>query len=215
MGCVMNSNGLITFRHGLAAIAVIWALSAMHRSAVQNSYFAGYAEAQADTADTWAKALQVQQQQREAEFTRQLNVANSAVTALRQANRHIAAREQQLRQEINDVTTHYRQSPAATPEPLPECIFTTGFVGLYNSAISPSSAATATVPTADPAARANRAASTTATAANPTDPLQPSNIGQRDILQHITQYGGRCQSIEAQLNQLLDYLNNLNTKGAA
>lgn len=211
----MNSSGLITFRHGLAAIAVIWALSAMHRSAVQNSYFAGYAEAQADTADTWAKALQVQQQQREAEFTRQLNAANSAVTALRQANRHIAAREQQLRQEINDVTTHYRQSPAATPEPLPECIFTTGFVGLYNSAISPGSADTTALPTADPAARANRAASTTAPVATPVDPLQPSNIGQRDILQHITQYGGRCQQIETQLIQLLDYLEKINNRSTA
>lgn len=181
----------------------------------ETSYHAGYSAAEAEHAKALNAALLLQKKQLEAEFTRQLNAANSAVTALRQANRDIAAREQQLRQEINNVTTHYRQSPAATPVPLPECIFTTGFVGLYNSAISPGSATGATVPAADPAARANRAASTTAPVATPADPLQPSNIGQRDILQHITEYGSRCQFIEAQLNQLLDYLDNINNKGAA
>lgn len=201
----MPSNGLITFRHGLAAIAVIWALSAMHRSAVQNSYFAGYAEAQADTADTWAKALQVQQQQREAEFTRQLNAANAANAAIRAEKAALAQREQDLKKEIDYVTTHYRAGPTAEPKPLPSCIFTTGFVGVYNSAIGVKPDTTATMP-ATGATQRTAAAASTATAISTPDALQPSGVRQADILQHLTGYGARCLAIEAQLNGLIDYV---------
>lgn len=193
-----------------AAVAVV-AIAQLGLNAIkQTSYDAGYSAAEAANATATSNALAEQQRQLQAEFKRQLNTANSAVTALRTANRDIAQRELLLRQEIDYVTTHYRQSPAAAPELLPACIFTNGFVSVYNGAISDGSTTTATVPAADPAAGAN----TTASAATTADALQPSDIKQRDILHHITGYGSRCQSIEAQLNQLLDYLESIN-KGAA
>lgn len=206
VGCVMSFK-VWGF---LAVCTAIVLVIALHRTAVTASYLRGYAEAKADSTELWTKAVQVQQQQLQAEFKRQLTNANNAVTALRAANRDIAQRELLLRQEIDYVTTHYRQSPAAQPEPLPACIFTNGFVGVYNRAISPGGAASAAMPAADTAAGTNTAASASATAATTEDALRPSNIRQRDILHHIAEYGSRCQSIEAQLNQLLDYLESIN-----
>lgn len=205
-GCVMSFKVWVF----LAVTAGIVIVLALHRTAVTASYLRGYAEAKADSAVVWTKAVQKQQQQLQAEFKRQLDTANSAVTALRAANRDIAQREVLLRQEIDYVTTHYRQRPDAEPEPLPACIFTHGFVSVYNGAISPGGATTDTVPAADPATRTD----TTASAARASETLQPSDISQRDILHHITGYGSRCQAIEQQLNQLLDYLESIN-KGAA
>lgn len=201
----MPSNGLITFRHGLAAIAVIWALSAMHKAAVHNSYLAGYAEAKADSANNLALALKAQQQTLHAEFTRQLNTANAANAAIRAEKAALAQREQDLKKEIDYVTTHYRAGPTAEPKPLPACIFTTGFVGVYNSAIGAKPDIATTMPTASATQRTTAAADTTATI-NSADALQPSGVGQADILQHLTGYGGRCLAIEAQLNGLIDYL---------
>lgn len=200
----------IKFWHGIAAIGVIWLLLALHRSAVDSSYLTGFADAKADSAQVWAKAIKEQQEQLQTEFKRQLTNANNAVITLRNANREISQREQLLQQEIDYVTTLYRESAAAKLEPLPRCVFTAGFVSVYNGAISPNSAADTTLPAADITAGINRAPS----AATVADALQPSNISQRDILHHITGYGSRCQSIEQQLNQLLDYLENIN-KGAA
>lgn len=188
----------------IAISTAIVIVLALHRTAVTASYLRGYAEAKADSAEVWSMAIQQQQQQMQAEFERQLEAANTAVTALSAANRDIAQREQQLRQEIDYVTTHYRQSPVAEPEPLPACIFTNGFVSVYNGAISPGGAITTTVPAASSAARAD----TTANAAEAIDALQPSDISQRDILHHISGYGSRCQAIETQLNGLIDYLEN-------
>lgn len=199
----------------LAMASLLWLAYVGVKAVQHTSYLNGYADAKADSAQATSRALEAQYQQLNAEFNRQLGQANKAVTALRQANQAIAKREQQLRQEINHVTTHYRDTPAARPEPLPECIFTTGFVGLYNQAISPAKPGAAAVPAATPAAGANRAASTTAPVAATADPLQPSNIGQRDILQHITEYGSRCQQIETQLIQLLDYLEKINNRSTA
>ncbi|WP_051219730.1 hypothetical protein [Rheinheimera baltica] len=206
-------------KHLLAALAIIAAVLAvvaiaqLGLSAIkQTSYDAGYSAAEAKQATAVNTALAEQQRTLRAEFTRQLTNANNAVTALRAVNRDIAQRELLLRQEIDYVTTHYRQSPAATPEPLPACIFTHGFVSVYNGAISPGGAASAAMPAADTAAGTDTTAS--AATAIEADKLQPSNIQQRDILHHIAGYGSRCQAIEAQLNQLLDYLESINNKGA-
>lgn len=201
----MPSNGLITFRHGLAAIAVIWALSAMHKAAVHNSYLAGYADANAKNAEALAMALQAQQQTLQAEFTRQLNTANAANAAIRAEKAALAQREQDLKKEIDYVTTHYRAGPTAEPKPLPACIFTTGFVGVYNSAIGAKPDITATMPATGATQRTAAAASTT-TAISAPDALQPSGVRQADILQHLTGYGARCLAIEAQLNGLIDYV---------
>lgn len=191
----------------LAVVAIAWlGLSAIK----QTSYDAGYNAAEAKQATAVSTALAEQQRTLQAEFKRQLDTANSAVTALKAANRDIAQRELLLRQEIDYVTTLYQKSLDAEPEPLPACIFTNGFVSVYNGAISDDGNSIATMPAASSAGGTD----TTASRATAADALQPSGINQRDILHHITGYGSRCQAIETQLNGLIDYLENEQRRNA-
>jgi hypothetical protein len=88
---------------------------------------------------------------------------------------------------------------------LPECIFTNGFVGLYNESIWPIN-----LPTIDIAAGTDgkTGAAAPVGAHGIASAKAPSGIRQRDILHHINAYGERCLTIEAQLNGLIDYLQN-------
>lgn len=169
------------------------------------SYQAGFDSATAGHAKAMSAALLAQQQQLQADFSRQLKRANSANAAIQAERQALAERARALEEEIDYVTTYYRSGPTAEPEPLPACIFTHGFVGVYNSAIGAKHDITATMPTAGATQRTTAAADTTA-AINSPDALQPSGVGQADILQHLTGYGTRCLAIEAQLNGLIDYL---------
>lgn len=169
------------------------------------SYQAGFDSATAGHAKAMSAALLAQQQQLQADFSRQLKRANSANAAIQAEKQALAERARALEEEIDYVTTYYRSGPTAEPELLPACIFTTGFVGVYNSAIGAKPDITATMPIAGATQRTTAAADTTATI-NSTDALQPSGVGQADILQHLTGYGARCLAIEAQLNGLIDYL---------
>jgi uncharacterized coiled-coil protein SlyX len=150
-------------------------------------------------ADTNA-ALLLSTQKALATVQKQLKDADDAVATLRQKK---AATDQQLKLlqgEIKNVTSTWIPPGKAQPEPLPHCVYTNGFVRVYNQSIAPSAA---NVPAATyPGGVAG--AAETATAADTS--LHPSNIQQSDILQHVTQYGARCNDLESQLNQLLDYL---------
>lgn len=145
-----------------------------------------------------AELLANQEQQLRTEYERQLAEAHDAVRSLRVEKASITQRASELEQEIDRVTSHYREQPQAPAQPLPDCRFTHGFVGLYNAAITQAMQ----VPRSDPATGANGKTGTAATA----DPLRLSPIRQPDILRHITGYGARCQAIEAQLSSLIDYL---------
>jgi len=176
------------------------------------SYEAGFAAAEAKQAIALNAALAEQQRLLEAEFTLKLTTANNANAAIRAEKNALAQRAATLEKEIDYVTTHYRAGPAAQPKPLPACIFTTGFVGLYNNAIGATSAVIGDTMPASSAngdtQRTDGATNTATTTAAESDKLQPSNIKQADILQHVTEYGARCMAIEAQLNGLIDYLEN-------
>ena len=97
--------------------------------------------------------------------------------------------------EIARVTTLYRQALDAAPEPLPACVFTRGFVRVWDEATG------AALPApADPDRAAAPAAS--AGAAEQLD----SGLGQADVLGHHTRYAEQCRNTAAQLNRLIDAL---------
>lgn len=181
--------------------AAAWYLTAAVVSA-GIGYWSGWQQGQAwaDSACDRAAAelLAKQEQQLRTEYERQLTEANDAVRSLRAEKASITQRASELEQEIDRVTSRYRAQPQAPAQPLPDCRFTHGFVGLYNAAITPA----VPVPEAGTAAGADGEAGTTAAA----DPLGISPIRQPDILHHINRYGARCQAIEAQLSGLIDYL---------
>lgn len=113
----------------------------------------------------------------------------STLDGLRNQNR-------QLQRKIDDVTTKWIDEKGKV-HPV-DCVFTRGFVQQYNSAFGVPTAATATV---DPG---------TGSTSGPTDTtdsrLRASGITQRDILSNITDNGGQCQALKAQVNGLLDYI---------
>lgn len=140
----------------------------------------------------------------------QLTDANAAVQALADKQQELAARNKALQGEIDHVTNTWLPPGKTTAEPQPACMFTRGFVRVYNQSIATGAT---TVPAAARAGNADAKATTSAAVAraeaNQTTAdadLQPSRIGRSDILQHIGQYGQRCQQIEAQLTALQDYL---------
>lgn len=154
-------------------------------------------------ADTNA-ALLASTQQALATKESQLKTADLAVAELRQQKQQTEDEVIRLQGEIKYVTSTWLPPGKKAPEPLPHCVYTHGFVRVYNNSISPGAGnSTAGVP-ATVSATGTEGAAETATTADPS--LQASHIRQADILQHITRYGSRCQNIETQLNQLLDYL---------
>lgn len=138
-------------------------------------------------------AWQLEQQQRTRTREHQLATRAAELDAqLRDSQDRHARQSRVLQQRIDDVTRHYRPAPDAPPVPLPRCVFTRGFVSVYNAAIG-----AAPVP-ADPAA--SGPAATTGPAAE-----LDAGVSPADLLAHVTDYGQRCQDIENRLNRLIDW----------
>jgi septation ring formation regulator EzrA len=135
---------------------------------------------------------------------KQLTTANTTVAQLQEQKKATEERNQALKEEIKYVTQNWIAPGKAAPQPLPACVFTDGFVRVYNQSITANSSAVG-VSAAAYSPGIQSQAETAATIKASSD-LQPSNLERADILQHITSYGARCQDIESQLNQLLDYL---------
>lgn len=95
--------------------------------------------------------------------------------------------------EIARVTTLYRQALDAAPEPLPACVFTRGFVRVWDEATG----------AALPAPEGTDGAAASATRAGAVEQLD-SGLGQADILAHHTRYAEQCRNTAAQLNRLID-----------
>lgn len=125
---------------------------------------------------------------------RELNqLANALGLQLLQERAQHALEADQLKRRIDRVTSQYRPAPGAPLQPAPRCVFTNGFVGVWNGAIG-----AGTVPAADSAAGA-------VDAADPAEALD-SGVQQADVLAHITDYGKRCRDVESQLNRVIDWL---------
>ncbi|WP_397458194.1 DNA-packaging protein [Pseudomonas asplenii] len=100
-----------------------------------------------------------------------------------------------LQGEIDRVTKLYRRNLDAQPEPMPACLFTAGFVRVWNEANSHP----AVLP-ADAASRAADPARGTSTA----DQLA-SGVTQQDILQNHVRNGERSATCRVQLKKLIEW----------
>lgn len=97
--------------------------------------------------------------------------------------------------EIARVADLYREALDAPPKPLPACVFTAGWVRIYDEATG----ARAAVPGATDSGRA-AAQSPEAIAAEQLD----SGISQAALLGHHIQYAEQCRNTAAQLDALID-----------
>lgn len=98
--------------------------------------------------------------------------------------------------EIDRVNDLYRDALDAQPKPLPACVFTAGWVRLYDEATG---AVAAGMPsTADTSRTAAQVAEGRAA-----EQLN-SGISQRDVLAHHVRYAEQCRSTAAQLDALID-----------
>ncbi|WP_293934023.1 hypothetical protein [Iodobacter sp.] len=117
---------------------------------------------------------------------------------LDQTRNQLAETRISLNRSIARVTTVYKTSPASSPQPLPACVFTAGFVRSWNSALaSPANYPSASAPSS--------AADQAQTSHSLDDDLAASPIQQADLLSNHIDNSLRCQGIEAQLNQLIDW----------
>ncbi|PAK13984.1 MULTISPECIES: hypothetical protein [Burkholderia cepacia complex] len=104
-----------------------------------------------------------------------------------------ALESDELKRRIASVTTQYRPAPDAPLQALPRCVFTGGFVRVWNAAAGPDG-----VSAADPSAGA--AAPAVA------DDALDSGVRQDDVLAHHVDAARRSRDIESQLNKLIDLI---------
>lgn len=153
---------------------------------------AKFASWQAQQAQQQVAATE-QARQREQAFVRRGEQLSVALLEEQQAH---AATAQQLKKEIDRVTSQYRAKPGAPLQPAPRCVYTNGFVGLYNRAIG-----------AD-AVSSDQSSSGT-DAASDTSETVDSGVSQQDLLAHAIDNGERCRNITSQLSRLIDYTEGL------
>lgn len=190
----------------LLVAALFW----LHGSMLQGAYDKGFAQAQSD-GDLALEKLRLEHTQEELDQARR--AADSAKAAAKKLldeqarNDKLAAdlAEQQrtnrtttdrLTGEIARVNDLYVKALDAEPEPLPACVFTAGWVRVYDEATG---AIAAGMPSATDTGRAV-AQSTESRAAEQLD----SGISQRDVLEHHTRYAEQCRNTATQLDLLID-----------
>ena len=154
-------------------------------------YFYGYSTANEAHEAQQSKAIAVAEQALRLHYEQQLTTANNSVAQLRQQKAALAKRASELEKEIAHVSR-------------PDCVINNGFVGLYNRAIG------ADLPTDSIATGADRTPSTAQTTDSSKYDTTVSDVNQQDILRHVIEYGERCQAVETQLIQLIEYEERIN-----
>lgn len=173
------------------------------------AYDKGYVKA----ADEGALALeQLRGEHRQQELERALAAAADAKAAAKRLQEeqarndalvsYLAHQQREHRQttdrlsgEIARVNDLYRKALDAEPEPLPACVFTRGWVRVYDEATG----ARAPVPAAaDPGRVAAQGAE--ALVAEQLD----SGLGQSAVLAHHVRYAEQCRNVAVQLDALID-----------
>jgi hypothetical protein len=144
-----------------------------------------HAEAVRLSTEQAAKALQAEQQR-----------ADALAAQLAEQQREHRTTRDQLQKEVTRVSTLYRKALDAAPEPVPACVFTRGWVRLYDRATG----AELPAAPADPAGAAAPAAE--AAAAEQLD----SGVSQAGLLAHHIDYAEQCRNSAAQLDRLIDLL---------
>lgn len=196
-------------RYLLAALAAGSALlGAYHYLATerQDAWQNGYdtAEAKGDKAlealkRSHVETLLAQAEAFEAEQTRYQNRVQdieSRYLTQRQGLEHkIAALEGALNEAYTD---HYRPAPDSPAKPVPECVFTVGWLRDYNAALGGVQAT---------AARAGQLDAAPWPAPGAEAEFTNSEISQRQLLRHAQRYGQWCQANTHQLTSLIEAVN--------
>jgi len=128
-------------------------------------------------------------------YAGQVKRANQAEQSLLDIRQQLAQQTQHAKEQIDAVTQTYRTAPGAAPQALPQCVFTRGFVRLWNSAAG-----------ADDGRGTVSSGASVGGADAATDPADAfdSGVSQADVLDWFTDYATRARGIEAQLNKVLD-----------
>ncbi|MDT4841554.1 hypothetical protein FQZ97_754130 [compost metagenome] len=203
----MNLSSLRSVLAGLLPLLLVGAAVLMVQDMQESEYRKGHAKAadegalaleqlrgehhqqellraQAAEADAKANAKRLQEEQQR---------ADGLAAQLAEQQRTYRKTTDQLVGEIARVNDLYRKALDAEPEPLPACVFTRGFVRVWNQA-------TGAVPAV--AAGASGAA-TQGADAGALDQLD-AGIGRAQLLEHHIRYAEQCRNTSAQLNTLID-----------
>ncbi|WP_175948582.1 hypothetical protein [Burkholderia pyrrocinia] len=127
-------------------------------------------------------------------YATEVDRGNRAAQALIVAQQQIDHLTSTAKGKIDAVTQTYRPTLAANPEPLPRCVFTRGFVRVWNGVAVDAGADP--VPDSSAAGGAN--------AATGADDALDSGVSQADLLDWFTDYAAHNRRIDAQLNKVLD-----------
>jgi len=100
-----------------------------------------------------------------------------------------------LQSRISSVTTRYIPAPGAGARPLPECVFTRGWLRDYNAALGLSEGGT-------PATASDTGQDSSEAASADAWLLPADGVTQADILAHVADYGAWCRGTAAQVEQL-------------
>lgn len=202
-------EALKVFAPLLVALVLVASAFLILRSSHQDGYDEGYRTAQAEGA-TELEALKsriaqerlevAEESRRQAdEFAQALHAqtkrGDDLVYQLATTKQELRRTTDKLNGEIQRVTTLYRRSLDAPPEPLPAAVFTTGFVRVWNEALNPA-AMRAGEPASGAAAPAGRAG-----AADDLD----SRITPADLLTNQVRNSEKHATCRAQLTRLIEY----------
>lgn len=203
----MNGLTLRGVLAGLLPLLLIGAAVLMVEAMQRAEYRKGYALAQSKGAEA-LELLRRQHAQAETERAQASEAsAKQAAKALQaeqarndQLAAELAAQQRQHRHttdrltgEIARVNDLYREALDAPPKPLPACVFTRGFVRVWDTASG------ARVLETDDTGRA-AAQGTEARAVEQLD----SGLGQAQLLEHHVRYAEQCRNTAAQLDLLID-----------
>lgn len=201
---VLTLRGVLA---GLLPLLLIGAAVLMVDAMQRAEYHKGYDLAQSEGAEV-LELLRRQHAQAETERAQAAEAsakqAAKALQAEQARNDQLAAdlAEQQrqhrhttdrLTGEIARVNDLYREALDAPPKPLPACVFTRGFVRVWDTASG------ARVPETDDTRRA-AAQGAEARAVEQLD----SGLGQAQLLEHHVRYAEQCRNTAAQLDLLID-----------
>ncbi|MGQ7818808.1 hypothetical protein ACUTAH_24590 [Metapseudomonas furukawaii] len=191
----------LSFGFGLALLVLWWLLSALH-----DAHDIGYGKGRAESAAS-LESLRAEHAQAAAA------AARKSMADAKAAAKHLAAEQARVNElagklaaqqrdhrtttdrligEITRVNDLYRKTRDVEPEPLPACVFTRGFVRLWDEA-------TGALPTtADSSGAAAQGAE-----ARALEQLD-AGIGRAQLLAHHIRFAEQCRDTAAQLDALID-----------
>ncbi|BAV74129.1 hypothetical protein PCAU_1920 [Pseudomonas chlororaphis subsp. aurantiaca] len=183
-------------------VVVVYGLHLNH----QDGYDRGFAQAKANGEAEIASLREAHALEKQAATARALDDLQAEQAKGRQLASQLADVRDNLRKttdkltgEITHVTKLYRRFIDAQPEPLPACVFTTGFVRVWNAANGVSTASTAM-----PAPDTTSGTAAPSSGAGAADELD-SGIGQAQILFNQVRNGEQYGACRAQLNRMIDW----------